>query len=123
MQTLPRSAEAYQRAQRAEIGAAVAAVRRLWRRMGVDFDPSWVNVGPQLVAVVETAQRRVADGAAGYIPAVLEETGQRRAVAAVADVVPEAFVGAAGDGRAGGDGQGGSARRCDVEKAAAAEAF
>lgn len=99
VQTLPRSAEAYSRQQRAEIGAAVAAVDRVWRRMGPEFDASFVTVAPVLLDVVQTAQRRVAEGAVGYVPAVLEETGQRRAVAAVADVVPDAFVGAAGDGR------------------------
>ena len=98
-QTLPRSAEAYQRAQQREIAATLLAVRSAWRRMGADFDPSWLAVGSQVTRAVEASQLRVAEGAARYVPAVLEETGQRRAVAAVADVVPEAFVGAAGDGR------------------------
>lgn len=99
VQTLPSSAEAYQRAQQREIAATILAVRSAWRRMGADFDPSWLTVGPQVTRAVEESQLRVAAGAAAYIPAVLEETGQRRAVASVADVVPEAFVGAAGDGR------------------------
>lgn len=99
VQTVPSSAVEYARSQRAEIGAAVAAVRRTWGRMGAEFDASYAAVAPRLLTVVETAQERVAAGAQAYIPAVLEETGQRRAVAAFAETVPESLVGYAGDGR------------------------
>lgn len=99
VQKLPQSAEAYQKAQQREIARAVLASRALWRRMGTDFDSSFALVGGSLTNVVTLAQSRVAQGAQEYIPAVLDETGQRRAVAAVADVFPDALVGYAGDGR------------------------
>jgi len=98
-QTLPPTAEAYALDQRREIAAAVAAVRRLWRRMGDDFDGSWARIGPQMLAVTDVAQERVAVGALEYVPAVLEDTGQVRAVRAVATPQPRALVGVAGDGR------------------------
>ena len=96
--TLPRSTEAYTRSQRTEIGAALSALRRLWRRMGDDFDASWLTVGPDLIRTLDLAQERVAAGAVDYVPAVLAETGQRVRGAAY-DVSPAALVGAAGDGR------------------------
>lgn len=94
LQTLPESALRYAAAQRAEIGAAVYAVSRLWRGMGQDFDGSYVRIEPALLAVLFTAQERVAGGALGYVPDVL------------GDAAPEPvyrsegsrFVGVAGDG-------------------------
>ena len=77
LQTLPRSADAYGRAQRREIGAAVAAIARLWRRMGPEFDASYAQIEGQVLAVLDAAQERVATGALAYIPDVLEETRQR----------------------------------------------
>lgn len=99
VQTVPSTAAEYARTQRGEIGAAVAAARRLWLRMGADFDASFVAVGPALLRVAETAQLRVAEGAQAYVPEVLEDTGQSRAVAAFASPEPRALVGVAGDGR------------------------
>jgi hypothetical protein len=99
VQSLPRSADRYARDQRAEIGAAVSAVRRQWRRMGPEFDESYRVIEPVLLDVVMTAQERVAAGAQEYVPAVLEETGQVRAVEPRARVSTSPLVGVAGDGR------------------------
>jgi hypothetical protein len=71
LQTLPEAALSYAGLQRAEIGAAVSAVSRLWRRMGSDFDGSYARLEPDLLAVLFTAQERVADGALAYVPDVL----------------------------------------------------
>lgn len=98
-QSLPSSAEVYARSQRTEIAAAVAAVGRLWRRMGDDFDRSYLAIEPQLLAVVQTAQGRVSAGAQEYVPSVLIETGQIRAAAPFAEVSASSLVGLAGDGR------------------------
>lgn len=98
LQALPRSAEAYATDQRQEIGAAVAALRRLWRRMGDDFDASWLVVAPELLRVLDTAQERVAAGALAYMPMVLAETGQPLHDPAY-DVEAADLVGSAGDGR------------------------
>lgn len=98
-QQLPPSAAEYAREQRREIAAAVAAVRRTWRRMGSDFDASWARIAPRLLAVTDVAQERVSAGALAYVPAILEDTGQARAVEAVASVRAAPLVGVAGDGR------------------------
>lgn len=98
IQALPSSASEYSRTQRAEIAAALVALRRAWRRMGPDFDPSWLRVGPRLIRVLDVAQERVAAGALEYIPAVLAETGQAVRDPAY-EVDPAALVGTAGDGR------------------------
>lgn len=98
-QALPQSAREYAVAQRRESQAAVAAVLRLWRRMGVDFDESFARIRPALLAVVETAQGRVADGAVAYVPDVLDETGQSRAIRPAGAVRTAGLVGVAGDGR------------------------
>lgn len=98
-QALPRSAEVYASEQRREIAAAVSALRRLWRQMGPDFDASWAMAVPQVMAVTDLAQARVAAGALGYIPDVLEDTGQSRAAAPFATPQIRGLVGVAGDGR------------------------
>lgn len=107
LQSLPRSAEVYGRDQRAEIGAAVSAVRRQWRRMAegaavrtgdlLDLDASYSNIEPRVLAVLDTAQERVAEGAVAYIPAVLAETRQP-VRSAEYDVAPWRLVGTSGDG-------------------------
>lgn len=98
-QSLPQTAEAYARDQRREIGAAVAAVRRLWRRMGDDFDTSWTRIAPELIAVLDLAQERVIAGAVEYIPAVLADTAPEAAVTRPAySLLPWSLVGTAGDG-------------------------
>lgn len=97
LQSLPRSAELYAAAQRAESGAAISAVLRLWRRMTGDFDASWAEVGPLILATMDLAQERITTGALDYIPTVIEDTGQRLYAPAY-DVAPSALVGTAGSG-------------------------
>jgi len=98
-QSLPSSAEAYGAAQRTEIAAAVAAVRRLWGRVGDDFDVSYARVEPQILAILDLAQERVIAGAVEYIPAVLAETNPA-ALAGRPDYAlqPWSLVGTAGGG-------------------------
>jgi len=97
LQSLPRSAELYAAAQRAESGAAIAAVLRIWRRMTGDFDASWAEVGPQILATMDLAQERITTGALAYVPTVIEDTGQRLYAPAY-DIEPSALVGTAGSG-------------------------
>ncbi len=99
-QNLPSTATEYARAQRAEQKAALAAIRRQWRLMGNDFDASWLRVSPTIMAILGTAQLRVADNARDFIPAVLEDTGQLRAVEALASTNTRALVGLTGAGMA-----------------------
>lgn len=79
LQSLPSAAERYGEQQRAEIGAAVRAVARRWRSMGDDFDSSWRQVGPQLLAILDMAQERIAAEAVEYVPEVLAATSPRAA--------------------------------------------
>ena len=98
-QSLPAVAEAYGADQRREIAAAVAAVRRLWGRVGDDFDASYARVEPQVLAVLDLAQSRIIAGASEYIPAVLAETNPRALSRRPEyDLQPWALVGTAGDG-------------------------
>ena len=98
LQQLPQSAEVYARAQRAEIGAAAHAVKRIWSGMGENFDSSFLTVGPHLLAVLDEAQLRVATGALEYVPTVLADTGQTRSLTPRYDLDPRVLVGTAGDG-------------------------
>ena len=98
LQSLPSSAEAYAADQRHEIALAVGAVKSQWRRMGPEFDLSYAGIEGSLLWITDTAQLRVAAGAQSYIPAVLAETGQSRALTARREILPESFIGTAGDG-------------------------
>ena len=93
LQQLPEAALSYSAEQRAEIQAALAAVSRLWRRVGSDFDGSYARIEPQLLSVLFTAQERVADSALAYVPDVLLD-----APAPLYESVGSRFVGVAGDG-------------------------
>lgn len=98
-QSLPPAATRYAREQRLEQQAAIAAVLRQWRRMDpADFDRSWAAIAPTVVAIVGTAQQRVADSADAYVPAVLAETGQDSAVEARALTSTAEWVGWTGAG-------------------------
>lgn len=96
-QTLPPSARRYALAQRRETAAATSAVRRLWRAMGDDFDLTYARIEPRMVAVVTTAQARMATAALDYIPDVLADTGQRATASAAPRVAP--LLGVDGSGR------------------------
>lgn len=98
MLSLPSTATEYSRRSRREHQAAISAIRRTWRRASPDFDESWRQLSPQIVGIVSLAQTRLAKLADDYIPAVLEETGQTRAVKASAQVNTAAFAGVTGSG-------------------------
>lgn len=93
-QLLPEAALSYSALQRAEIGAAVSAVSRQWRRMGSDFDASYARLEPALLAVLFGAQERVADGALEYVPDVLGDAAPEPLYVSAGS----RFVGVAGDG-------------------------
>lgn len=65
--------------------------------MGEDFDRTWAEVAPRLIALASAAQLAAARSGAAYVPAVLEETGQIDDPAG--EVNPRAFAGTAADGR------------------------
>lgn len=97
LQQLPEAALRYSRQQRIEIQAALAATKRLWRRVGPDFDSSYARIEPALLAVLFTVQERVAAGALEYVPTFLEDAG-RDVPAAAYKSSGARFVGVAGDG-------------------------
>lgn len=88
----------YQKNQTKEQQAAIKALLREWRRMGADFDMSWALIAANASAVVMTAQGRMAQQSVEYIPDVLEDTGQVRAIDAAARVNPGALVGTTANG-------------------------
>lgn len=77
MQTLPSSVERYGAAQRREIAAALASIRRSWSRMGLDFDSTWPLVLPLITQALTTAQGRLLDDVSPYVTTALRDTGQR----------------------------------------------
>lgn len=98
VQTLPQASRSYYAAQRAQQESALAAVQRQWSRLSVrEVAASWDALAPTLLAVVLTAQRRVAAPGAQYVDDVLAETGG--SVDPFVDASPAPLVGYAGDGR------------------------
>lgn len=91
------SRELYRLLQRLQL-ILVLAGRRSWARMDPDdFDASWREIAPALVAVTAAGQLAAARAAASYVPAVLAETEQPDRP--LVRVRPEAFAGRASDGR------------------------
>lgn len=93
---LPDSVGTYWLGQQRVSAATLALVKRLWLRMGNDFDDSWDKISPTLVAAVEQAQLKSAELAAEFVPTVLDEQGLAPDV--LGEVVPDAFVGVTGGG-------------------------
>lgn len=91
-----RASEEYE-AQKRLTFAAVVAMRRQWARMGSDWDSSYASVGPRLAVLLTAAQLGSARQGAAYVPEVLEEQGMDPEP--VGQVRPQAFAGAAADGR------------------------
>lgn len=100
---VPRSSADYYRRQQRILAQLLLAVRLVWRRMDPDsrWDEQYASDGiaTQLLTLVAAAQIAAARDADVYIAAVLAELGL------VDDpgtgvVVPAAFAGVAGDGRA-----------------------
>lgn len=98
LQSLPSIARDYSRQQMAEVDAATRAVVQQWRRVGTNFDAGWSLIQPTVLAIVLEAQRRVIERADAYVPAVLEDTGQTRALDTDADVQTGRLVGVTGSG-------------------------
>lgn len=97
MTVLPQSTLEHYRSQQRLTLATLASTRRVWRRMGADFDQSWRHVGRDLLLVAEAAQLGAVRQGIDYLPAVLAETGQTDEPAG--EVVAESLVGEAADGR------------------------
>lgn len=97
MQQLPPSASEHYRSRIGLQVATLAAVRRLWGRMGLDFEAAWAQIGPQILLVVSAAQLQAAAEAEAYI--ALAALQQGIDPAAEAALNGRAFLGWASDGR------------------------
>lgn len=97
-QTLPNVARQTSAAQRREQAEALRAIRKAWRKVGDNLDAGFMRAAPEMVAVIETAQRRTVEAVANYVPAMLEAQGGASANVPVFTVAPAAFVGFGADG-------------------------
>src|SRR5690606_7795096 len=75
------------------------ALDRLWKRMDGDFDTSYARIESRVLATTLLAQQRLTALATDYVPSVLEDTGQARAIIPAAQITTSPLVGVAGDGR------------------------
>ncbi|NCL75679.1 hypothetical protein AIIKEEIJ_06308 [Rhodococcus sp. YH1] len=94
---LPPEAGRYWADQQRTTAALVIMIRRLWRRMGSDFDASWQMIEPILLMSVLQAQESIAVRSAAFIPEVVDALNID--VAPEGAIVPDAVVGVTGDGR------------------------
>jgi len=94
---LPRASSSHYRTQQRLQVLTRRQVRRLWRRMGSDFDVGWSGIRGPLMAAVAAAQLQAARAGAESIARVLRET--RQSVDPEGQVQPQALVGVASDGR------------------------
>lgn len=94
---LPATARDQYRLQQGIAATTTAAVGKIWRGLGDDFDTSYERIGPQLLNVVEKGRAAAVAQAIPYTGALLAETGQR--AEPVGTLSPAAFLAAAPDGR------------------------
>lgn len=94
---LPAAATEFYALQQRVNQTATNEVRRLWGRMGDDFDASWRRYGPAVLAVITEAQLVVAEAATEYVPNVLAETDTPNRPEA--EFRPDSLAGVASDGR------------------------
>jgi hypothetical protein len=73
--TLPASAsDLYQHRQAVSVNV-LTEVRRLWRRMGTDFDGSWRRVGPTIISLLAAGQTALVRQVEPYMDAVTDDLG------------------------------------------------
>lgn len=93
---LPDSAPAYWAEQSRTAALSLGIAKRLWLRMGNNFDATWEQIAPTLVASVERAQVATVAAAVDFVPNALAD--QNLSVDQLADVVPDRLVGVTGGG-------------------------
>ncbi|MCD2153465.1 hypothetical protein LQL77_07045 [Rhodococcus cerastii] len=94
---LPAEASSYWSAQQRLSASTLAVVRRLWRKMGDNFDASWLQIEEPLLLVILQAQLSAAERAVDYVPDTLGALNID--VDPEFEVNPEALVGVAGSGQ------------------------
>lgn len=94
---MPRAATAQYRTQQRLTAEAVAASRRLWRRVDpASLDASWASVLPAVMAVTLAAQSRAAEAGAEYVPSVRDELNISERIEG--EVRPASLVGTSSTG-------------------------
>lgn len=93
---LPAEASSYWSAQQRLSASTLAVVRRLWRKMGDNFDASWLQIEEPLLLVILQAQLSAAERAVDYVPDTLGALNID--VDPEFEVNPEALVGITGSG-------------------------
>lgn len=93
----PQAASDFYAVQQRVTATVRNEVRRLWGRMGDDFDSSWRRVSPQVLAVVAEGQSQMTLKALAYNHAVLDQLDIPDRPAG--ELVPDSLVGIASDGR------------------------
>lgn len=88
--TNPEAAVSQYDRQRAIAVLTAARLRRLWGRVGDDFDSGWAAVRSEAVATLQLGRAATVHAAIQYTPAVLAETGQT--AAPYGALVPAAFL-------------------------------
>jgi hypothetical protein len=68
------ASDLYRRRQVVTVNVLVE-VRRLWRRMGNDFDSSWRRLGPTIVALLTAGQTALVRDVEPYMDAVTDDLG------------------------------------------------
>jgi hypothetical protein len=94
---LPQAALEFYASQQAVSITVRNEVRRLWRRMGDDFDASWRRVGPSVLTVIAEGQAQMALKARDYNHDVLEALDIPDHPEG--ELIPDSLVGVASDGR------------------------
>jgi hypothetical protein len=87
----PTAATQHYNSQRRIAASTLRSSKRLWRRVGTDFDAGWALIAAELNALVADAMREAAEGGIAYVPKVLAQTSQP--TAGLATVSAAAFVG------------------------------
>lgn len=75
MLSLQSSSNYYEQRQAISVTAALAT-KKLWQRVGADFDPTWNKVAPAILETVSLGRAAIAAVSVPYTAAVLEETAQ-----------------------------------------------
>ena len=86
----PKAAQRQYKLQQQIAALTVASAGKLWRKMGPEFDASWLTLRPQLLEVVTAGRLATVNAAVDYTPQLLAETGQ--VAPAYGTLAPESFI-------------------------------
>lgn len=97
LQQVPQPSLDFYRHQQQIAAATVSSAAKLWRRMGSDFDSSWMMLRPDILHVVHVGRAAAVTSASQYTPALLAATVQ--VAPAQGSLNSARFLASAPDGR------------------------